>query len=148
MRKSFAVATVSLMALAASAGVAQAEYPPIQDVKPSTVVPSISFDRTPSTVDDAARKIVSTVPAGATRTVVAYVGESFTPVIPVGGAGQRFTVRITTPGGKTVTLPSTRSIGNGNLRLPTLAISQGGVYTVKVTAANGKVRTLKIRIAK
>ena len=147
MKKSLAIATVSLMAFAASAGVAKADYPPLQEVRPSTIIPVISYDRTPATVNDAARRIVAPVPTGTTQSVSVFVGESFTPVIPNVAPGQRFTVRITTAGGRTITLPSVRAIGNGNLRIPTLSISQGGVYTVKVTAANGRVRTLKIRVA-
>ena len=42
MKKSLAIATVSLMAFAASAGVAKADYPPIEEVKPSTIIPEIS----------------------------------------------------------------------------------------------------------
>jgi hypothetical protein len=147
MKKSLAIATVSLMSFAASAGIAKADYPPIEEVKPSTIIASISFDRTPNSISDDARRIVSSVAAGTVKTVDCFVGESFTPVIPATGAGQRFTVRITTASGRTITLPSVRSLANGNLRLPTLSISQGGTYTVKVTSANGKVRTLKLRVA-
>lgn len=147
MKKSIAIATVSLMAFAASSGVAKADYPPIEEVKPSTIIPSISFDRTPNSISDDARRIITRAPIGSVTPVSCFVGESFTPVIPATGAGQRFTVRITTASGRTITLPSVRSLANGNLRLPTLSISQRGVYTVKVTAANGKVRTLKLRVA-
>jgi hypothetical protein len=147
MKKSLAITTVSLFALIASAGTAKADYPPLQELRASTIIPVISYDRTPQTVNNAARRIVAPVPTGTTQTVAVFVGESFTPVIPNVGPGQRFTVRITTAGGKTITLPSVRAIGNGNLRIPTLSISQGGTYTVKVTAANGRVRTLKIRVA-
>jgi hypothetical protein len=148
MKKSLAITTVSLLAFVASAGTAKADYPPLQDVKPSTVVPEISYDRTPATPNADARRIVSPVPTGTTQTVSVFLGESFTPVIPNVAPGQRFTVRITTADGKTITLPSVRAIGNGNLRLPTLSLSKGGTYTVKVTAANGRVRTLKIRVAR
>ena len=147
MKKSIVIATVSLMAIAASSGVAKADYPPIEEVKPSTIIPTISYDRTPDSVDDAARRVFSTVPVGTVKTVVCYTDESFTPVIPGVGAGQKFSVRITTASGKTLSLPNVRSIGNGNLRLPTMSISEAGVYTVKVTASNGKVRTLRIRIS-
>ena len=147
MKKSIAIATVSLMAFVASSGVAKADYPPIEEVKPSTIIPTISYDRTPDSIDDAARRVFATVPVGTVKTVVGYTDESFTPVIPGVGAGQKFSVRITTASGKTLSLPNVRSIGNGNLRLPTMSISEAGVYTVKVTSSNGKVRTLSIRIS-
>ena len=147
MKKSITIITFSLLGLAASAGMAKADYPPIEEVKPSTIIPAISYDRTPASIDDAARRVVSTVAVGTVKSVDCFVGESFTPVIPGVGAGQRFTVRITTASGRTITLPSVRSLGNGNLRLSTLSISQGGTYTVKVTSSNGKVRTLKLRVA-
>lgn len=147
MKKSLAIATVSLMAFAASAGVAKADYPPIEEVKPSTIIASISFDRTPDSISDDARRVITRAPIGSVTPVSCFAGESFTPVISGVGAGQRFTVRITTASGRTITLPSVRSLGNGNLRLSTLSIGQGGTYTVKVTSANGKVRTLKLRVA-
>jgi hypothetical protein len=147
MKKSIAIATVSLMAFAASSGVAKADYPPIEDVRPSTIIASISFDRTPNSISDDARRIFSPVAAGTVKTVDCFLGESFTPVIPAAGVRQTYSVRITTASGRTLTLPRVRSLANGNLRLPTLSIGQGGVYTVKVTAANGKVRTLKLRVA-
>ena len=147
MKKSIAVIAVSLVAFAGSAGVAKADYPPIEEVKPSTIIPTISYDRTPDSIDDAARRVFATVPVGTVKTVVGYTDESFTPVIPGVGAGQKFSVRITTASGKTLSLPNVRSIGNGNLRLPTMSISEAGVYTVKVTSSNGKVRTLSIRIS-
>jgi hypothetical protein len=147
MKKSIAVIAVSLVAFAGSAGVAKADYPPIEEVKPSTIIPTISYDRTPDSIDDAARRVFATVPVGTVKTVVGYTDESFTPVIPGVGAGQKFSVRITTASGKTLSLPNVRSIGNGNLRLPTMSISEAGVYTVKVTSSNGKVRTMRIRIS-
>jgi hypothetical protein len=147
MKKSIAVIAVSLVAFAGSAGVAKADYPPIEEVKPSTIIPTNSYDRTPDSIDDAARRVFATVPVGTVKTVVGYTDESFTPVIPGVGAGQKFSVRITTASGKTLSLPNVRSIGNGNLRLPTMSISEAGVYTVKVTSSNGKVRTLRIRIS-
>ena len=147
MKKSIAVIAVSLVAFAGSAGVAKADYPPIEEVKPSTIIPTISYDRTPASIDDAARKVVATVPVGTTKTIVTFADESFTPVIPGVGAGKQFSVRITTASGKTLTLPSVKAIGNGNLRLPTMSISESGVYTVKVTGSNGKVRTLRIRVS-
>ena len=147
MKRSFAIAAVSLMAFAASAGVAKADYPPLQEVRPSTINPIISYDRTPASVVESARRIVSAAPVGTPTTVDVFAGESFLPVISGVGAGQRFTVRITTASGRTITLPSVRSLGNGNLRLSTLSLSQGGNYTVRVTAANGRVRILKIRVA-
>jgi len=147
MKKSIAVIAVSLVAFAGSAGVAKADYPPIEEVKPSTIIATISYDRTPDSIDDAARRVFATVPVGTVKTVVGYTDESFTPVIPGVGAGQKFSVRITTASGKTLSLPNVRSIGNGNLRLPTMSISEAGVYTVKVTSSNGKVRTLRIRIS-
>jgi hypothetical protein len=147
MKKSIAVIAVSIVAFAGSAGVAKADYPPIEEVKPSTIIPTISYDRTPDSIDDAARRVFATVPVGTVKTVVGYTDESFTPVIPGVGAGQKFSVRITTASGKTLSLPNVRSIGNGNLRLPTMSISEAGVYTVKVTSSNGKVRTLRIRIS-
>ena len=147
MKKLFAIATVSLMAFAASAGVAKADYPPLQEVRPSTINPIISYDRTPASIVQSARRVISDAPVGTPTTLDVFAGESFLPVISGVGAGQRFTVRITTASGRFITLPSVRSIGNGNLRLSTLSLSQGGNYTVRVTAANGKVRILKIRVA-
>lgn len=147
MKKSLAIATVSLMAFAASAGVAKADYPPVQEVRPSTIVADISYDRTPASIVESARRVISAVPVGTVKTVDVFAGEAFLPVISGLDAGQRFTVRITTASGRTITLPSVRSLGNGNLRLSTLSLSQGGTYTVKVTSANGKVRTLKLRVA-
>jgi hypothetical protein len=149
MKKSLAITTVSLLAFVASAAVVNAQYPPIQDVKPSKTAPSeVSYDRTPRTIDKAARRIVSTVPAGVVKTVVAYRGEAFLPVILGADAGQTFTVRIITPGGKIVILPSVSSTSKGTLLLPTVKISGDGVYTMNVTAVNGRVRTLNIRVAK
>jgi hypothetical protein len=147
MKKSLAIATVSLMAFAASSGVAKADYPPNQEVRPSTIVQLISYDRTPASIVESARRIVSDVPVGTVKTLEIFAGELFLPVISGLEAGQRFTVRITTASGRSVTLPSVRSLGNGNLRLSTLSLIQGGTYTVKVTSANGKVRTLKLRVA-
>jgi hypothetical protein len=147
MKKLLTIASVSLMAFAASTGVANADYPPIEEVKPSTIIASISFDRTPDSISDDARRIFTPVAAGTVKSVDCFAGESFTPVIPAVGARQTFTVRITTASGRTLTLPRVRSLANGNLRLSTLSISEGGTYTVKVTSANGKVRTLKLRVA-
>jgi hypothetical protein len=147
MKKSIVGVTVSFIALLATAGVAKADYPPNQEVWPSTIVPLISYDRTPESIVESARRIVSDVPVGTVKTLEIFSGESFLPVISGVGAGQRFTVRITTASGRTITLPSVRSLGNGNLRLSTLSLSQGGTYTVKVISANGKVRTLKLRVA-
>ena len=147
MKKSFAIATVSFISFAASAGVAKADYPPVQEVRPSTIISVISYDRTPASIVESARRVISAVPVGTVKTVEVFAGEAFLPVISGVGAGQRFTVRITTASGRSITLPSVRSLGNGNLRLSTLSLSQSGTYTVKVTSANGKVRTLKFNVA-
>jgi hypothetical protein len=147
MKKSIVGVTVSLIALLATAGVAKADYPPIEDVKPSTLISAISYDRTPRSVDYAARRIFSTVQGGASATVVSYLGESITPVITGVGAGEKFSVRIFTDSNRTITLPDISSIRNGNLRLPTMAFNREGMYTVKIIAVNGSVRTLKIRVS-
>jgi hypothetical protein len=148
MKKSLAIATVSLISFAASAGVTKADYPPVQEVRPSTIVPVISYDRTPASIVKSARRIISAVPVGTSATVDVFAGEPFLLVLSGVGAAQMFTVRITTTSGRSISLPNVRSLGNGNLRLSTLSISRGGTYTVKVTSENGKVRTLKIRVAK
>ncbi len=148
MKKVLSIATISLISTFVSVGRVNADYPPIQEVKPSTVVPAISFDRTPATIDPAARKIDAPVAAGAVKAVKVFVGEAFTPVIPSLPAATKFRVVITTADGKSVTLPSVQSLNNGRLRLPTLAISKAGTYTVKVTAPNGKVRTIRVNAGK
>ena len=148
MKKVLSIATISLISTFVSVGRVNADYPPIQDVKPSTVVPAISFDRTPSTVDAAARKIDTPVPVGAVKAVKVFVGEAFSPVIPSCPPATKFRVVVTTADGKSVTLPSVQSLNNGRLRLPTLAVSKAGTYTVKVTAPNGKVRTIRVNAGK
>jgi hypothetical protein len=148
MKKVLTITAVSVAVSFAMAGMVNAEYPPIEEVKPSTLVPAISFDRTPATVDPAARKVDAPVAAGAVKAVKVFVGEAFTPVIPNLPAAAKFKVTITTADGKSVTLPSVKSLNNGRLRLPTLAVSKAGTYTVKVTASNGKVRTIRINAGK
>ena len=148
MRKVLSITTISLIATFATTGIAHADYPPIQEVKPSTIIPAISFDRTPATVDPAARKVDAPVAVGAVKAVKVFVGEAFTPVIPNLPAATKFRVTMTTADGKSVTLPSVQSLNNGRLRLPTLAVSKEGTYTVKVTAPNGKVRTIRINAGK
>ncbi len=148
MKKVLSITTISLIATFATVGIAHADYPPIQEVKPSTVIPAISFDRTPATVDPAARKVDAPVAVGAVKAVKVFVGEAFTPVIPNLPAAAKFKVTITTADGKSVTLPSVKALNNGRLRLPTLAVSKAGTYTVKVTASNGKVRTIRINAGK
>ena len=136
-----AVAVASVVAVAAPVN---AEYPPIEDVKPSTIISTISFDRTPATVDSESRKVLSTVSPGATTSIKVFVGESFTPVIPNCPPASNFRETITTSDGRTLTWPSVRSLNNGRLRLPTLAIANSGSYTIKATAPNGKVRTIRV----
>lgn len=125
-----------------------ANYPPIEDVKPSTLIPAISFDRTPGTSDPDARRNVVSVNVGKQTNVVVFLNESVTQVIRFVGGKQKFTVRIKAmSNGKTITLPSVRSWNNGNLRLPTLSFSRSGVFKLQVTDANGKRRTINIRVA-
>lgn len=148
MKKSLVIATVSLISFAASAGVTKADYPPVQEVRPSTIISVISYDRTPASIVKSARRIILAVPVGTSTTVDVFAGEPFLLVLSGVGAGQVFTVRITTASGRSISLPNVRSLANGNLRLSTLSISQGGTYTVKATSENGKVRTLKLRVAR
>ena len=144
MKKVLLASFTALTTLLAASGGAKADYPPVEEVRPSTIVPAISFDRTPATVDPAARKVEAPVPVGAVKAVQVFVGEAFTPVIPNCPPAAKFRVTITTADGKTLTLPSVQSLNNGRLRLPTLAVSKAGTYTVKVTASNGKVRTIRV----
>lgn len=146
MKKSLAITTVSLLAFVASAGTAKADYPPLQELVRSTLVRTISYDRTPRTPVPAARRIVVPVPVGTQRMVTAYVNEPFTIVIPNLEAGKSYTVRAYNAGNVLV-LPSVGPFKNGNLRISTMAMSTAGDYTVRVSTANGLVRTLKIRIA-
>lgn len=136
-----AVAVASVVAFAAPVN---AEYPPIEDVKPSTVISAISFDRTPATVDSESRKVQSTVLPGATTSIRVFVGESFTPVIPNCPPASIFRVTITTADGRTLTLPAVRSLNNGRLRLPTLSFANVGSYRIRATAPNGTVRTIRV----
>ena len=146
MKKSLAITTVSLLACVASAGTAKADYPPLQELVRSTLIRTISYDRTPNTPVPEARRIVVQVSAGTQRMVTAYVGEPFTIVIPNLEAGKIYTVRAYNAGNVLV-LPSVGPLKNGNLRISTMAMSTAGEYTVKVSTANRPDRTLKIRIA-
>jgi hypothetical protein len=146
MKKSLAITTVSLLAFVASAGTAKADYPPLQELVRSTLVRTISYDRTPRTPVPAARRIVVPVPVGTQRMVTAYVNEPFTIVIPNVEDGRRYTVRIV-KAGRVLEIPTVGPLNNGNLRFSTMAMSTAGDYTVRVSTANGLVRTLKIRIA-
>lgn len=122
-----------------------AEYPPIEDVKPSTLIPAISYDRTPASSDPNARKNVVAVAVGQQTTVVAFLNEPVIQVISSVGKNQKFTVRIMAPNGKMVSLPNVVSGNNGNLRLPCLSFSSAGVFKLQVKNANGKLRTIIIR---
>jgi hypothetical protein len=146
MKRSLAITTISLLAFVASAGTAKADYPPLQELVRSTLIRTISYDRTPNTPVPEARRIVVQVSAGTQRMVTAYVGEPFTIVIPNLEAGKIYTVRAYNAGNVLV-LPSVGPLKNGNLRISTMAMSTAGEYTVKVSTANRPDRTLKIRIA-
>ena len=122
-----------------------AEYPPIEDVKPSTLIPSISYDRTPASPNPDARKNVVAVAVGQQATVVAFLNEAVTQVISSVGKNQKFTVRIMAPNGQMLMLPNVVSGDNGNLRLPCLSFSSAGVFKLQVKNANGKLRTIIIR---
>jgi hypothetical protein len=149
MKKSLAITTVSLLAFVASAGTAKADYPPLQELVRSTLIGTISYDRTPRTQVPAARRIVVPVKTvGTQRMVTAYVNEPFTIVIPNLEAGRRYTVRIS-KAGSVLEIPTVGPSDNGNLRFSTMAMSTAGDYTVRVSTSNGFAfaRTFKIRIA-
>jgi hypothetical protein len=148
MKKSLAITTVSLLAFVASAGTAKADYPPLQELVRSTLIRTISYDRSPNTPVREARRIVVPVPVGTQRMVTAYVNEPFTIVIPNLEAGRRYTVRIRKAGSE-LEIPTVGPSDNGNLRFSTMAMSTAGDYTVRVSTSNGFAfaRTFKIRIA-
>ena len=125
-----------------------AEYPPIDDVKPSTLIPAISFDRTPASSDPDARKNVVAVAVGQQTTVVAFLNEAVTQVISSVRPNRVFTVQIKAPNGKMLTLPNVVSGENGNLRLPTLSFSSAGLFKLLVKSGDGKLRTIIIRSGK
>ena len=125
-----------------------AEYPPIDDVKRSSVIPSISYDRHPHTPNPDARRIVVAVGVGQQTKVVTFLNEAVTLVISSVGKGKKFTVQIKDPNGRILVLPDVCSGENGNVRLPTLAFSSAGVFKLQLTDANGKGRTISIPISK
>lgn len=145
MKKSIATATVSLLALAASAGVAEANYPPLEDVKPDKKVSTISYDRTPKSVPVSSQPVSAPVANKATTTVNAPANQVFTPVIPSVGANVQFRATIKGPNGKTVDLPRVTSNANGTLRLSSLAITTPGTYVLKITS-KGTTRTVRVVI--
>ena len=122
----------------------QAHYPPIDDVKPSTLIPSISFDRTPKTSDPTARKNLVAVAIGQQSKAVGFMNESVTLVIPSVGKRQKFTVQVEAPNGKKIALPQVESLDNGNLLLPTLSFSVRGTYKLKVVNAKVGVRIINL----
>lgn len=146
-----AKAIICTMAVALSLGTAvpaSADYPPVQDVKPSTVVKELAYDRTPASVAASTRKVETNVAPGEVKSVKVFIGEVFTPVVPNCPPATKFRVTVTAADGRTVTLPAVKSLDNGRLRLPTIAITKAGSYTAKVTAPNGKVRTIRINVGK
>jgi hypothetical protein len=150
MKRSIIISAISIVAVSFVLPVTEvaAEYPPIEDVKPSTLIPAISFDRTPASPNPDARKNVVAVAVGQQTTVVAFLNEAVTQVISSVGKNQKFSVQIKAPNGKIIVLPNVRSMNNGNLRLPTLSFSIAGVFKLKVINANGKSRTIIIRSRK
>ena len=126
-----------------------AEYPPIDDVKRSSVIPSISYDRHPHTPNPDARRIVVAVPLGRQSEAVGFINESVTLVISSGvGRRQKFTVQIEAPNGKKIALPQVESLENGKLRLPTLSFSVRGTYKLTVVDAKGGVRIINLVVGR
>lgn len=142
-------AVVSAVAVAVASAVAfaapvSANYPPVEDVKPSTRAKEVSYDRTPRTIDPASRRVEVRLVRGGTRNINVWVGESFTPVITNLRSGLQFRVTLTTPNGTVVQLPAVKVLTNGRLNLPTTIITKVGVYLFKVTAPNGDVRIIRV----
>ena len=138
---------VSLVAVASAVAFAapvSAEYPPVEDVKPSTRAKEVSYDRTPGTIDPASRIVATPVAVGQVTRARVYVGEAFTCVMPNVPRSTTFRATLKTPNGTVVQLPSIKSLKNGRLRLPTAVIAKSGTYVFKVTAPNGKVRTIRV----
>jgi hypothetical protein len=145
MKKQVAIAAVSLLTIATSFGVADAKYPPLEDVKPDKKVSNISFDRTPKSVPVSSRPVSAPVENRATTTVNVPANQVFTPVIPSVGANVQFRATIKGPNGKTVDLPRVTSNANGTLRLSSLAITAPGTYVLKITS-KGTTRTVRVVI--
>lgn len=148
VKKRLSVSFISLATVLATSGVVKADYPPVEDVKPSTKSKDVSYDRTPGTVDPASRKIEAQLVRGGTRNIKVWVGEAFTPVITNLRSGLQFRVTLITPNGTVVQLPTVKVLENGRLNLPTTIITKVGVYLFKVTAPNGDVRTIRINAGK
>jgi len=144
-------AIVSLVAVGSAVAFAapvSANYPPVEDVKPSTRAREVSYDRTPGTVDPASRIVATRVAVGRVTSARVYVGEAFTCVMPNIRPATTFRVSMRTPNGTVLQLPSVKSLKNGRLRLPTAVIAKSGTYVFKVTAPNGKVRTIRVNAGK
>jgi hypothetical protein len=92
--------------------------------------------------------VATPVGVGTVVSAKVYVGEAFTCVMPNVRPATTFRASITTPNGTVVQLPSIKSLQNGRLRLPTAVIAKSGTYVFKVTAPNGKVRTIRINAGK
>ena len=144
MKKSFTIAIVSLVAFAASVGVAKAEYPPIEDVHPSTTVKEISYDRSPGTVSKTARRLTVASNNSALRV---YIEEAVVILVPGQTPSSRHNISITNPKGEKLELPSVRSFKNGTLRLPTIAMAISGVYTLKIVSPAG-LRSVSINVVR
>lgn len=148
MKKFVSVILFSLAVVFSSAGAVNADYPPVEGVKPSTKAKEVSYDRTPGTIDPASRKIEAQLVRGGTRNINVWVGEAFTPVITNLRSGLQFRVTLITPNGTVVQLPTVKVLENGHLNLPTTIITKVGVYLFKLTAPNGDVRTIRINAGK
>ena len=142
------VSVVAVASAVAFAAPVNAEYPPVEDVKPSTRSKEVSYDRTPGTVDPASRIVATPVGAGTVVSAKVYVGEAFTCVMPNIRPATTFRVSLTTPNGTVIQLPSIKSLKNGRLRLPTAVIAKSGTYVFKVTAPNGALRTVRVNAGK
>ena len=145
MKKFLVFASGLFLTVAASAGVTEAKYPPLEDVKPDNKVSTIAFDRSPKSVPTSAQPLPTPVANNATTTVNAPANQVFTPTIPGVGANVQFKATIKGPNGKTVNLPQVQSNANGTLRLASLAITAPGTYVLKITS-KGTTRTVRVVI--
>ena len=148
LRKTVARKTIiSLVAVASAVAFAapvSAEYPPIEDVRPSTSVKEVSYDRSPRTVSKVARRLSVNSNNSALRV---YIEEAVVILVPGQTPSTRHNVSITTPRGKKLDLPTVRSFKNGTLRLPTIAMAISGVYTVKIVSPAG-TRSVSVNVVR
>lgn len=147
MKKTFISVATAVILLQTTSGIASAHYPPIDEVKASTVVKEIWYDRIPATVPSRTRKIESSIAVGGTKLIRAFRHEVFTIVVTNCRPNVKFQVTISNSLGQKLTLPHVVSTSEGRLQLPSLAMVKPGTYTVKTIAPNGNMRTIRVDIA-